>query len=74
MFVVYAPINVRPAGEGGGGGRAWGGDVIVFFGPGVGRVGLSLRLTIQKETDDGFYLGFSLFAPSMIVRIPEICL
>ena len=35
---------------------------------------LSRRLTIQKETDDGFYLGFSLFAPSMIMRIPEICL
>ena len=32
------------------------------------------RLTIQKETDDGFYLGFSLFAPSIIMRIPEICL
>ena len=32
-----APINVKPAwGEGGGGGgRAWGGDLIVFVGPGV---------------------------------------
>ena len=28
-----APINVKPAG---GGGRAWGGDLIVFVGPGVG--------------------------------------
>ena len=31
----YAPINVKPAG-GGGGGRVWGGDLIVFVGPGVG--------------------------------------
>ena len=29
-----APINVKPAG-GGGGGRAWGGDLIVFVVPGV---------------------------------------
>ena len=29
---TYAPINVKPAG----GGRAWGGDLIVFVGPGVG--------------------------------------
>ena len=31
-----APINVKPAG--GGGGRAWGGDLIVFVGPGVGHL------------------------------------
>ena len=31
-----APINVMPAG--GGGGRAWGGDLIVFVGPGVGHL------------------------------------
>ena len=31
---INAPINVKPAG--GGGGRAWGGDLIVFVGPGVG--------------------------------------
>ena len=30
-----APINVKPAG---GGGRAWGGDLIVFVGPGVGHL------------------------------------
>ena len=34
----YAPINVMPAGVGGGGGRAWGGDLIVFFVPGVGHL------------------------------------
>ena len=32
-----APINVKPVG-GGGGGRAWGGDLIVFVGPGVGHL------------------------------------
>ena len=31
--VVYAPINLKLAG---GGGRAWGGDLIVIVGPGVG--------------------------------------
>ena len=31
-----APINVMPAG--GGGGRAWGGDLIVFVVPGVGHL------------------------------------
>ena len=33
-----APINLKPAGGGGGGvaGRAWGGDLIVIVGPGVG--------------------------------------
>ena len=30
-----APINVKPEE---GGGRAWGGDLIVFVGPGVGRL------------------------------------
>ena len=29
-----APINLKPAG--GGGGRAWGGDLTVIVGPGVG--------------------------------------
>ena len=37
----YAPINGMPA-QGGGGGRrgggAWGGDLIVFVGPGVGHL------------------------------------
>ena len=33
--VSNAPINVMPAGEGG---RAWGGDLIVFFGLGVGHL------------------------------------
>ena len=32
--IGYAPINVKPAGEG----RAWGGDLIVFVGPGVGHL------------------------------------
>ena len=32
-----APINVKPAG-GGGGGRAWGGDLIVFVVPRVGHL------------------------------------
>ena len=32
----YAPINVKPAGWRGG--RAWGGDLIVFVGPGVGHL------------------------------------
>ena len=36
-FLYNAPINVKPAG-GGGGGRAWGGDLIVFVGPGVGHL------------------------------------
>ena len=31
----YAPINGMPPG---GGGRAWGGDLIVFVGPGVGHL------------------------------------
>ena len=31
-----APINVKPAGEGGS--RAWGGDFIVFVVPGVGHL------------------------------------
>ena len=31
----YAPINVKPAG---GGGRAWGRDLIVFVVPGVGHL------------------------------------
>ena len=30
---INAPINVKPAGVGG---RAWGGDLIVFVRPGVG--------------------------------------
>ena len=36
----YAPINVKPVGGrgGGGGGRALGGDLIVFVGPGVGHL------------------------------------
>ena len=33
---AYEPINVKPAGRGGG--RAWGGDLIVFVGPGVGHL------------------------------------
>ena len=36
FFWDNAPINVKPAG--GGGGRAWGGDLIVFVGPGVGHL------------------------------------
>ena len=32
-YDINAPINVR---GGGGGGRAWGGTLIVFVGPGVG--------------------------------------
>ena len=36
FFGSYAPINVMPAG--GGGGRAWGGDLIVFAVPGVGHL------------------------------------
>ena len=31
-----APINLKPAGGGGGEGRAWGGDFIVIVGPEVG--------------------------------------
>ena len=34
-YPLNAPINVKPAWGGGGGGRAWGGDFIVFVGPGV---------------------------------------
>ena len=34
MLYFYAPINVKPEG----GGRAWGGDLIVFVGPGVGHL------------------------------------
>ena len=38
IFLSYAPIkiNVMPAVEGRG--RAWGGDLIVFVGPGVGHL------------------------------------
>ena len=35
---IHAPSNVKPAGEGGGGGRVWGGDLLVFVGPGVGHL------------------------------------
>ena len=38
LFNSYAPINVTPAGRGGGAGRAWGGDLIVFVGNGVGHL------------------------------------
>ena len=34
-FISNAPINVKPVG---GGGRAWGGDYIVFVDPGVGHL------------------------------------
>ena len=47
---LNAPINVKPAEEGGGGGggegRACGGDLIVFVGPGVGHL---LDLVLQGE-------------------------
>ena len=33
-----APINVMPARGRGGGGKAWGGDLIVFVGSGVGHL------------------------------------
>ena len=33
-----ALINVMPAGGGGVGGRAWGGDLMVFVGPGEGHL------------------------------------
>ena len=38
ILLSYAPIkiNVMPAVEGGG--RAWGGDLFVFVGPGVGHL------------------------------------
>ena len=36
--VHSAPINVIPPGGGGGAGRAWGGHLIVFVGPGVGHL------------------------------------
>ena len=35
IFNDNAPINVKPVA---GGGRAWGGDLIVFVGPGVGHL------------------------------------
>ena len=35
QMMIYAPINVMPAR---GGGRARGGDLIVFVGPGVGHL------------------------------------
>ena len=34
-YCCYAPINVMPVGWGG---RAWGGDLIVFVGAGVGHL------------------------------------
>ena len=46
---LNAPINVKPAEEGGGGGgegRACGGGLIVFVGPGVGHL---LDLVLQGE-------------------------
>ena len=36
---INALISIKPAGGGGRGrGRAWGGDLIVFVGPGVGHL------------------------------------
>ena len=35
---LYAPINVKPVRGGGGEVRAWGVDLIVFVGPGVGHL------------------------------------
>ena len=35
MLRFYSPTNVIPAGRGG---SAWGGDLIVFVGPGVGHL------------------------------------
>ena len=36
---INAPINIKQAGGGGRqGGRAWGVDLIVLFGPGVGHL------------------------------------
>ena len=37
-YGANAPINVVPAGEGVGRGRAWGGDLIVFVGPRLGHL------------------------------------
>ena len=37
LYQNNAPINVMPAGKGRGG-RAWGRDLIVFVGPGVGHL------------------------------------
>ena len=37
LDVHNSPINVKPAG-GGGGGRAWGGDLIALVVPGVGHL------------------------------------
>ena len=54
MFFSYsnAPINVKPAGRGG---RAWGGDLIVFVNPGVGH------LTDHVLPGEGIFESF--FAP-----------
>ena len=41
-----APLNVKPAGWGAGGGRAWGGDLIVFVGPVEGHL---TDLVLQGE-------------------------
>ena len=36
--LVLCTYQCHAGGEGGGGGRAWGGDLIVFVGPGVGHL------------------------------------
>ena len=45
-LLINAPINVMAAGGWGGGGRAWGGDLIVFVGP---RVRHLTDLVLQGE-------------------------
>ena len=61
---AYAPINLKPAGEGGGGGgRAWGGDLIVFVGPGdvhltnlvLPREGIFESFFARRGTDVGIF-------------------
>ena len=57
--IYYAPINVKPAR-----GTAWGGDLIVFVGPGVGHLtnivlpgeGIFESFFAQRGTDVGMDL------------------
>ena len=73
---LNAPINVMPAG--GVGGRAWGGDLIVFVGPGVGHLtdlvlpgeGIFESLFARKEIFD-CRLGRRRLRPNICFPLPR---
>ena len=53
-IMFYAPINVNPGGRQG---RAWGGDLIVFVGPGVGHLTKKKMEKVERKrkTDKDLY-------------------